>query len=224
MNNTIKGLIIKDLYVFKNYKRNIYTSFFVFILVIFLASFQMDVLDMGSIIFLIFFGMNSISSFSYDENAESDKYLLSLPISKKEIVQAKYLFTFLNSFLSLVGGFIISLIITLLVRHNTDIAFSLRICIIAFTSTTLLMATDIPCIYKWGVEKGRMQAVLIPLLLVFIISFIGFAILLIFPNLYNLITLKMLFQYSPIICLIANILIYFISYQVSLKIFSKKEL
>ena len=95
---------------------------------------------------------------------------------------------------------------------------------LAFTSVTLLMCTDIPCIYKWGVEKGRMQSVLVPIILLFIISFMGFAILLIFPSLYEMITLKMLFDYSPLLCLIANILLYLISYKISLKIFQKKAI
>ena len=223
--NTIKGLLLKDLYVFKNYKGNIYFSLIIFTLIIFMASFRINILTSGSIIFLIFFGMNSISTFSYDENAMVDKYLLSLPITRKEIVQSKYLFTFLNSFLSLILGFSISLIITLLVKHNVpDLFNSIKVCLLAFTSVTLLMCTDIPCIYKWGVEKGRMQSVLVPIILLFIISFMGFAILLIFPNLYEMITLKILFDYSPLLCLIANILLYLISYKISLKIFQKKAI
>ena len=94
--NTIKGLMLKDLYVFKNYKKNIYFSIIVFAFIIAMASVRINVLVYGSIIFLFFFGMNSISTFSYDENSEIDKYLLSLPITRKEIVFSKYLFTFLN--------------------------------------------------------------------------------------------------------------------------------
>ena len=89
--NTIKGLLLKDLYVFKNYKGNIYFSLIIFTLIIFMASFRINILASGSIIFLIFFGMNSISTFSYDENAIVDKYLLSFPITRKEIVQSKVL-------------------------------------------------------------------------------------------------------------------------------------
>lgn len=223
--NTIKGLMLKDLYVFKNYKKNIYFSIIVFAFIIAMASVRINVLVYGSIIFLFFFGMNSISTFSYDENSEIDKYLLSLPITRKEIVFSKYLFTFLNSFLSLIFGFILSLIISLLVTHEINSFFnSLKICFLAFTSVSFLMCADIPCIYKWGVEKGRMQSVLVPILIFFLLSFLSFIILLIFPNLYNLITLDKLLRIAPILCLILNIFFYYLSFHISYKIFSKKSI
>ena len=225
MMNTIKGLMLKDLYVFKNYKSNIYFSLIMVIILIAIASFEIDVFAAGSIIFLIFFGMNSISTFSYDENAESDDYLLSLTITRKDIVISKYLFTFLTSAISIISGIIISYIITIIIRGNVDgLGNALRICFIAFTSSSFLMCTDIPCIYKWGVEKGRMQSTIIPALLIFVFGLIGSLILLLFSNLYNFVDLKLLFKYSPIICLILNIIFYFLSYYISFKIFSKKSL
>lgn len=223
--NTIIGLLQKDLYVFKNYKGNIIFSFIIFTILIAISAIQMEVLTIGTITFLIFFGMNSISTFSYDENADSDKYLLGLPITKKEIVISKYLFTFLNSIISIIIGFIISLIITILVKGSiNNLGSSIRISLIAFTSSSFLMCADIPCIYKWGVEKGRMQSVLVPVLIIFLTGLIGSAILLLFPNLYTLINLDKLFNISPLICLILNILFYYFSYRISYKIFKNKSL
>ena len=223
--NTIKGLMLKDLYVFKNFKGNIIFSFFMFLFLITMASMQMDCFMAGSILFLIFFGMNSISTFSYDENADSDKYLLSLPITRKEIVVSKYLFVFLNSFLSIAIGILVSFIITLIVRGRVEnIGDSLRICFLAFTSVSFLMCSNIPCIYKWGVEKGRMQSVIIPALFIFIIGILGGLLLLLFPEIYQELDLIHLFKVSPIICLILNILFYGISYMISYKIFTKKSI
>ncbi len=223
--NIIKGLLLKDLYVFRNFKGNIIFSIFMFIFLIFIGSLRMDMFTIGSILFLIFFGMNSISSFSYDENADSDKYLLSLPISRKEIVLSKYLFVFLNSFISLLIGIIVSFFITLLVRGNIeDIGTSLRICFIVFTSVSFLMCSNVPCIYKWGVEKGRMQSVIIPALFVFVLGMLGSILLLLFPGLYLNVNLKYLFKISPFICFILNILFYSVSYLISYKIYLKKEI
>ena len=199
--------MLKDLYVFKNFKGNIIFSFFMFLFLITMASMQMDCFLAGSILFLIFFGMNSISTFSYDENADSDKYLLSLPITRKEI------------------GILVSFIITLIVRGRVEnIGDSLRICFLAFTSVSFLMCSNIPCIYKWGVEKGRMQSVIIPALFIFIIGILGGLLLLLFPGIYQELDLVRLFKVSPIICLILNILFYGISYMISYKIFSKKSI
>lgn len=223
--NTIKGLLLKDLYVFRNFKGNIIFSLFMFIFLIFIGSIRMDMFTVGSILFLIFFGMNSISSFSYDENADSDKYLLSLPITRKEVVLSKYLFVFLNSFISLMTGIIVSFIITLLVRGKIDnIGDSLRICILAFTSVSFLMCSNVPCIYKWGVEKGRMQSVIIPALFIFVLGIFGSLLLVLFPQIYLSVNLEYLFNISPYICLVLNIVFYVISYLISFKIFLKKAI
>ncbi len=222
---TIKGLLLKDLYVFKNFKGNIIFSIVMFLFLITMASMQIDVFTAGSILFLIFFGMNSISTFSYDENADSDKYLLSLPITRKEIVKSKYLFIFLNSFLSIVMGILASLIITLLIRGKVNnVADSLRICFLAFTSVSFLMCANVPCIYKWGVEKGRMQSVIIPALFIFLIGILGGCLLILFPEFYQKIDLIYLFKLSPIICLLLNIFFYSVSYWISYKIFAKKSI
>ena len=84
--NTIKGLLLKDLFVFRNFKGNIIFSIFMFIFLIIIGSIERDIFTISSILFLFFFGMNSISSFSYDENALSDKYLLSLPILEHQLI------------------------------------------------------------------------------------------------------------------------------------------
>ena len=223
--NTIKGLLLKDLYVFRNFKGNIIFSAFMFIFLIAIGSIRMDMFTIGSILFLIFFGMNSISSFSYDENALSDKYLLSLPITRKEIVLSKYLFVFLNSFISILVGILVSLIITILVRGTiNNLGNSLRICFIVFTSVSFLMCANVPCIYKWGVEKGRMQSVIIPALFIFLLGMLGSILLLLFPQLYLNLDLLYLFKISPYICLVLNISFYVISYLISYKIFFKKSI
>ena len=223
--NTIKGLLLKDLYVFRNFKGNIIFSIFMFIFLIAIGSMQRDIFTIGSILFLFFFGMNSISSFSYDENALSDKYLLSLPIRRKDIVLAKYLFVFLDSFISILVGILISFIITILVRGRIEnIGNALRICILAFTSVSFLMCANVPCIYKWGVEKGRMQSVIIPALFIFLIGIFGSLLLLVFPGLYLNVNLLYLFKISPYICFVLNIIFYIVSYLISYKIFLKKAI
>ena len=223
--NTIKGLLLKDLYVFRNFKGNIIFSILMFIFLITIGSIRSDIFTVGSILFLIFFGMNSISSFSYDENADSDKYLLSLPITKKDVVLSKYLFVFLNSFISILGGIVASFIITILVRGKVNnLGDSLRICFLAFTSVSFLMCANVPCIYKWGVEKGRMQSVIIPALFIFLLGMFGSLLLLLFPQIYLNVDLLYLFKISPYICLMLNILFYVISYLISYKIFLNKSI
>lgn len=58
-------------------------------------------------------GMIALSTFSYDELAKSDEYVLSLPVNKKEIVVEKYI---LVISMALIGG-IIGFIITPIFAH-----------------------------------------------------------------------------------------------------------
>lgn len=222
---TINGLMLKDLYIFKGYKKNIIFSIFTFILILALASLRMNILITGGILFLVVFGMNGISTFSYDEMAGAEKYLLTLPISRQELIIGKYLFTFLDSLISLIFGLLISLIITILIpKQIVNLGDSLKICFIAFTASSFLTCADIPCIYKWGVEKGRMQAVVVPVIIFFILGLISFIPIVIFPEFFLHLSLKGLFAASPFICLFLNIIFYTVSYFVSQKIFLTKDL
>lgn len=177
----------------------------------------------GPVIFLFFLGMNSISTFSYDEYDSTDRYLLSLTVTKKEIVISKYLFTFLNSFLALLLGLIISVLSNLIMGNSFELfGSSMKVLLLIFTGTSFLLCCDIPCIYKWGVEKGRMQALLIPVFIVTILGILGVIVTILFPTIIN--SIKINYFYNPLLCIIINILLYFISYRISYKIYEHKDI
>lgn len=221
--NNIKGLLLKDLLIFKSYKKVITVSSIFFAFIIFLDSKQYNMLIYGPIIFLFFLGMNSISTFSYDEYDSTDRYLLALTVSKKEIVISKYLFTFLNSFLSVLLGLVISIISNLFMGNSFELfGSSIKILLLVFTATSFLLCCDIPCIYKWGVEKGRMQALLIPVFIVTIFGILGVLIALLFPEFIKSINVETLS--NPLLCIILNVLLYFVSYKISYKIFINKDI
>lgn len=221
--NNIKGLLLKDLLIFKSYIKVITVSSIFFALVIFLNTKHYNMFIYGPVIFLFFLGMNSISTFSYDEYDSTDRYLLALTVSKKEIVISKYLFTFLNSFLALLLGLIISIISSLIMNNSFNLfGSSIRLLLLIYTGTSFLLCCDIPCIYKWGVEKGRMQALLIPVFIVTILGALGVIITLLFPQIIKSINIGIL--YNPLLCIILNILLYFVSYKISYRIFKNKDI
>jgi len=91
----------------------------------------------------------------------------------------------------------------------------------AIFGISVVEAIQIPCIYKWGAEKGRLNMFILVVLASLIlggISFVAFDI----TQVNNVISL--IEKIIPIILLIAIFLVYFISYKVSYKIYSKKEL
>ena len=223
--NRIKGLLLKDLLIFKNFKKNIIISTLVYISIIFMASTEYNMLFYGTSFFLFVYGINSISTFSYDEADSTDKYILSLTLNRREVVLSKYIFAFLNSLIVTVFGFLISVLSSYLSMGKLiDFEECMRNIILMFTGVSFLICADIPCIYKWGVEKGRMQAVIVPVVLILIVGLIGTIVVLIFPFLATKRVIKTIMIFSNLICFFANIIFYFISYKVSLKIFSKKDL
>ncbi len=129
--NVIKGLVIKDLLQLKSYKRTITVFMITFILVSLVQQSEGNIRNMPVLLMVLGFSMFSIASFSYDEMAKSDRYILSLPIIKKEVVLSKYVFIIGSTIIGSVLGIIISFITTLIINKQVSniielICFSLR--------------------------------------------------------------------------------------------------
>ena len=56
----------------------------------------------------------AISSFNYDATSKTDKYILTFPTTKKEVVASKYLLAIMATFL----GMLISIIINVAVSYK----------------------------------------------------------------------------------------------------------
>ena len=87
----------------------------------------------------------------------------------------------------------------------------------------IIEAIQIPCVYKWGAEKGRIQ--MFVLLFILIAMGAGAGFLIMKSNLS--IDMEMLNNFinkSGLIVLIAlMVIMYFISYKISYKIYKNKE-
>ena len=79
----------------------------------------------------LFFGMFSIASFSYDEMSKADRYILTLPITKKEVVLSKYILVIGSTVIGSILGVILSFVITLMINKQVPnigelIVFAIR--------------------------------------------------------------------------------------------------
>lgn len=228
MRRNIESLILKDFLLFKNYRKTYLFTTFVFAIILFSRARYSDVMYTGTLLFMLVFGTNSISTFSYDEMAKSERYLLGLTVTRKEMVQAKYIFSIIISLGATVVGFIISALATVILKADppnmhTYFAFVLY----AYLAISFLIITDVPCIYKWGVEKGRMQAIVIPVIatmLLMLIMMIVYAILNYYAIFNKEAILKFLKDYLLVIPVISIIIFYYLSYRISLAIFKKKDI
>ena len=89
--NIIKGLIVKDLLQLKSYRKTL----IIFIVIMFIFSVmnqqQTEMINIFSMMLILGFGMFGIATFSYDEMSKADKYIMTLPITRKQIVLSKYI-------------------------------------------------------------------------------------------------------------------------------------
>lgn len=221
--NVIKGLIIKDILQLKNYKKTLIIFVLIFILVS--ISEGDGIGNMLPIIITLGFGMFSMASFNYDELTKTDRYILTFPITKKQIVFAKYIFVICSTIIGSIVGTILSVILTLIINKQIpNIEEFIVLGLGAILEIGLIQAIQIPCVYKWGAEKGRIQMVLVTGLILFIIG--GLIFVAKKANIQFLTNniLENINGFLPIIFIITTIIMYFISYKVAYKIYDKKEI
>ncbi len=219
--NIVKGLIIKDLMNIKSYKTTM-----IYLVIIFLITNTIndEVSTVLPIMITLIFGMVGISSFSYDSFSKSDKYILSFPVSKKDIVKARYMYILIMTVIGAIIGSVIAILVqffkTKALNGIGDISMS---SVGALLGMLVLQIIQIPIMYKFGAEKGRIIQMISIVLVMTIIS--GVTALLIKTSPYTLEDfLVMLKRYGGAIAAIIVGVLYYISYRMSYKIYSKKEI
>ena len=113
----IKGLIIKDLLQLKSYKRTLIMFIVIFIG---LSITQEHTRNVLTVMMTLGLGMFSIATFSYDEMAKADKYILTLPLTKKEVVLAKYVLIITSTVIGAILGIIASIVLSLVMRSRRN--------------------------------------------------------------------------------------------------------
>lgn len=213
----MKGLIVKDLLFLKGNLKTVIILFIAFICM----SFSMK--GMGFAFYLPFIAiMMCTSTFSYDEYNKWDIYSTSLPISRKKIVKAKYLF----SFLALIVSFFISLLVTFIVsniQNNFDAEILLPSIVYGFLAISIVLSIMYPLIYKWGVEKGRVAVFIVIIIFAALIGLASFALKNISLPFSFSSFIPFFTEYQYIILSVLAFLFLYISYLISYKIYEKKE-
>lgn len=218
--NIIKGLILKDLLQLKSYKRTLIVYILIFILTGFAQETTKGIGVMVAVMLTLGFGMFSMASFNYDEQAKSDGYFLTFPLTKKNILLAKYILVIISTIVGAIVGVLASILIIYFIDKQfpniNDILYTI---LGGIFGVGLIEAIQIPCVYKWGAEKGRIQmfivAALIVVLALGVLSFVS--------DLNISISANKIENFIPIILTLLIILIYYISYKVSYKIYKNKE-
>ena len=217
--NVIKGLITKDILQLKSYKRTL--IIFIVIFTITSISREGGIGNMLAIMLTLGFGMFSMASFNYDEFNKADRYILTLPLTKKEVVLSKYILVIGSTVMGSIIGIMLSYIVTFAMNKQVpNIEEIISVGLGGLLGIGIIEAIQIPCVYKWGAEKGRIQMVILTALLGVII-FVGAKANIQLPanNILNIVN-----TFLPLIFIGLIIIIYYISYKVAYKIYDKKEI
>lgn len=98
--------------------------------------------------------MSTMTVFSLDKACGWDTYAISLPLTRKEIVEARYLFAFLIDIGVSLACCLLMLLLGL-IKGGVNIPESLHSLFQILLVTILMQLLLFPVIYKLGVEKAR---------------------------------------------------------------------
>ena len=144
------GLVKKDMLVAQKTMR----AYFLFLL----FYFGLAVMGMFNISFVSTFAcvlvmMMPMAAFSYDEQAKWDRYAMSMPLGRRAVVGARYLFALVLAIIAAAVGTAACVILSVLERE--DLVESLATVLSSLGVGILLSAIILPLCYKVGPERAR---------------------------------------------------------------------
>lgn len=161
------GLIYKDLMVMRK-------TLTLYMVIFAVYGYMGIAYDQGGLLFamvLVLSAMLPVSSIAYDERCKWDKIANTAPLSRKEIVMAKYLFAILLTVFSVAVCFVIYLF-----DSRMPMTEKLIMCYMLTMGGMLYQAILMPVNIKFGAEKGRnimMAIMFVPVLLIMAVSNTG---------------------------------------------------
>ena len=163
----MKGLLLKDYYMLLKYCR----PYALIVLIFGVCSLA----DGGNLFMLaypaVLCGINSVSLLAYDEKSRWQQYCETMPYTRKQVVDSKYLLSFLLiAGLSVVLAAAHSLVGA--VRGIFNPVWVLNIFCLIWSVGHAFSAICLPMIFKYGSEKGRVMYIAV--VVVFCVAFVNF--------------------------------------------------
>jgi ABC-2 type transport system permease protein len=208
------GLILKDFYTLRQYVKTLLITLALFAVISIgldnPASFYEGFIVLMSM-------MMSIYTFSYDNLAKWDRFGLSLPITRKEVVAGKYIVSLLLCFIGAVLSFTLSSII-LFFKPVTDFGVTEHLLSLAGVIMLVMIFFSIllPLIFKFGVEKSRMLLIALfaaPTAIIISLQQLGI-------SLPSSDTIFSVFKLLPLVAIV----LYILSFLLSVRIYSSTEI
>ena len=125
----------------------------------------------GSSFALVYTAMMPISALAYDENCKWDQLAAMMPYNVRDIVLSKYLFGYICLLVTGVLS-IASLYVTAAVKGVPAAGEDIAGVIVMACFALILLAVNLPCMFRLGVEKGRLMFLAMIGIIVFLV--VGF--------------------------------------------------
>jgi ABC-type transport system involved in multi-copper enzyme maturation permease subunit len=207
------GLLLKDIYTVRQYGKSL---LFMMVLIAVISAGLDNPAAFFEGFFILMSMMLTISSFSYDDAAKWDRYALTLPVTRKEVVAGKYMLSIVLCLFATAASFLISLVILIIKPVEgfglvEQLYATAAIVGAAFFFTGILL----PLTFKFGVEKSR-------ILMFFIFAAPSAAVIALDKLGLSMPTEASLLSFLKLLPL-AMILFYYLSYRLSVRFFSGKE-
>ncbi len=210
------GLLVKDIYnLGKNVKQLSISLVLFFVLAVNMKSASYLVFMM-----LLLSSMLVLTSLSYDEMAKWDKYALTMPIKRSELVKGKYILFLLLTSISTIISNVVGMILTTIFELESvkELLFT---SVSATSGIILLYSILFPVIFKLGVEKGRIMIYVIFAIPAIVLS-AGAQFLKKLNINITIPTIEELLKYWFFLPIILIVVVY-ISYLISVGVYEKKE-
>ncbi len=221
---TISGLITKDLLQLKSYRKTLIIFILIFVFTGIAQETTKSVGVMIAVMLTLGFGMFGMATFNYDEQSKADRYILTFPLTKKEILISKYIFIISSTIIGAIVGIIASFLIVFIIDKQLPSFYDyINVALAGILGVGLIEAIQIPCVYKWGAEKGRIQMFIVAAIIILLIGGIFLVGENTNINLPISDILNTIINFLPVILILATLIIYYISYRVSYRIYKNKE-
>lgn len=208
----MRGLILKDFYMIKNYCKSYLVIIMIFGLIYLYGD---DNLLMLFYPFIIS-GMIPVTLLSYDERSKWNEYCGTLPYTKLQIVSAKYIIGLIVQ---------LSVLIVLLsiyaVKMNIDGVFSFKaymgVLSVIMAVSFVYSSITLPVMFKLGTEKGR-------IFYYFIIGIVFAVTGILSSNMFETKISTTLPVVSDFVMIIIAVIIYAFSWYLSVSFYKKREI
>lgn len=214
------GLIAKDFLVSKRSLKAYFGIMIFYAVLTFMGVFNISFVTAFVSVMLI---MLPIGAFSYDEAAKWDRYAMALPLGRRAVVGARYLFTLLVTLISLALALLSGVAVSV-----TGQGSFIEVMVTAFaTLASGLLVSDLllPLCYKLGAERARpylYAIIFIPMIVLFLAFRMGVRIDASWLDRLALSSPGALLALSAL-PLLAALALMFVSYLISCRIAANKE-